>query len=200
MKNYLSANRPMRHLMPRQSLSATELHALWRIESGAMRIDSIAPDGTSNFVRLTLPGDILGIENLVGVNDTLKISALTPCILIPLCFNEETQLTALLMESITTNHQHCREIVNLRTGAVMDRVKCLLQLLKSSNGNAWTLPSLGNIAEIINSTRETVCRIMTNLREANFLMDCNPVHAKYTPLENREHRLQTENYAITHHQ
>jgi hypothetical protein len=61
-------NRSERYLLPRQVLTMNELNALWRIESGTVRINSVDESDESkiNFVRLALPGDLLGVECFSG--------------------------------------------------------------------------------------------------------------------------------------
>ncbi|MBR7792034.1 hypothetical protein KDM87_05440 [Undibacterium sp. FT147W] len=170
-------NRSERYLLPRQVLTMNELSALWRIESGTVRINSVDESDESkiSFVRLALPGDLLGVECFSGLSETLQVRAITPVKLQPVDVADDKAMTALLMKTIATNHIRCRQVVSLRTGTVDERVKRLLHMLKPDTAQVFseftsdTLPSLGNMAEIVHSTRETVCRVLTSLREANAL-------------------------------
>ncbi|QJQ06746.1 Crp/Fnr family transcriptional regulator [Undibacterium piscinae] len=194
MKQYLS-DKPARDLLPGEALSVADLQAIWRLESGAMRIDSVETDGASSFVRLVLPGDVLGMESLAGVEDTLLVRALVPVSLVPVSALDAQHLTRLLMDAVQTAHYRCREVVRLRSGPVDQRVKRLLQMLAYADAAglgpamACAMPSLGNMAEIVNATRETVCRVLANLRENHFLEDCNTQSPKRKLLEHREHRV-----------
>ncbi|MFZ6754561.1 Crp/Fnr family transcriptional regulator [Undibacterium sp. Dicai25W] len=185
-----------RHLLPRQSMADDDLQVLWRIEKGAIRIDSQTGDEPASFVRLALPGDLLGVEHFVGVSDTLTIRAITEVSLSPVSYLDDRQLTKLLMSAVSTSYQRCREAVSLRSGPVDERVKRLLRLLAEESdtdvnkASSCVLPSLGNIAEIIHSTRETVCRVLNSLKEARLLAYGDPEKMKRRHLENREHLLQ----------
>jgi len=199
MTSYIS-DKQLRHLSARQALSQLDLRQLWRIASGTMRIDH-NQDGDemgSGFVRLALKGDLIGMEALSGMTDTISIRALTPVSLVPVVFFDDKHLMRLLMEAVVTGHQRCREMISLRTGTVDERVKRLLRMLadgeagESGEELACALPSLGNMAEITNSTRETICRVLASLRDSQFLEDCNPNSLKRKHLENREHRLRVK--------
>lgn len=188
-------NRQTRELLPREALSPADLQSLWRLESGALRIDSEAPGEARDFVRLALPGDLLGVEHLVGVMDGLLVRAITPTRLVPVVWLEGAPLTQLLMDAVVKGHQRCREVVSLRTGSTTVRIKRLLQMLAhgdeagSGEPSACALPTLNDMAAIVNAAPETVCRVLASLRQLDFLQDCSPSSAKHHRLELREHRL-----------
>ncbi len=172
-----STDRKSRQLSQHEVLPQTDLHALWKLESGTLRIDSAGPDGCSEFTRLALPGDYLGVENLVGMPDSLTVRAITPARLMPVILMEEGQRLQLLMDAIIKGHQRCRDVMSLRTGEAAVRIKRLLHLLPHSerSGDAsgaisCTLPSLKDIASIVNLTPESVCRILNDLRKMDQLM------------------------------
>jgi CRP-like cAMP-binding protein len=189
-----------RNLMQREALSNTETHTVWRLESGALRIDSKRTNETETLVRLAMPGDLIGVESLLGVQDRFTVRALTPSRLVPLEL-AEGMMQELLMDSVITGYQRSREIVKLRTGTAEERVKHLLVILTeagrgNTKGNATcALPTLGDIAGIVHVALETVCRVLASLRQASFLQDCSPTTAN-SKLEHRTHRLLTRG-AIT---
>ena len=123
-------------LFQRETLSYIDLQSLWRLESGALRLDSQAADGGSDFVRLALPGDLLGVESLAGVTDHLTVRAITPARLRPVDLVDTTHLTQLLMETISKVHQRCREMASLRTGSTTVRIQRLLQMLSGGGTSA----------------------------------------------------------------
>ena len=171
------------------------MHSLWRLESGTLRIDSVQADASSDFVRLTLPGDMLGFEGLAGVPERLLIRAITPVRLVSVALLDTEQLTQLLMSAILQGHQRCREVVSLRTGSTTVRIKRLLQMLAigsthdSEEHAVCALPTLNDMAAIVNAAPETVCRVLTSLRELDLLQDRSPPSAKHHRLELREHRV-----------
>ncbi|MFC0348874.1 Crp/Fnr family transcriptional regulator [Undibacterium danionis] len=195
MKHHLT-HRRARQIEAREELSPQDLGLLWRIEAGTMRIDSVSEDGSLHFVRLAIAGDILGMENVAGVTEKLAIRALTPTRLVPLNVVEAPQLTPLLLESLSKAHQRCREVVSLRTGAIEDRIKRLLRILSvvetDSDATATcNLPSLGNIAEIVHSTPETVCRVLASLRKQHVLEKTTPSNIRSKGLDFHQHKIAT---------
>jgi CRP-like cAMP-binding protein len=195
MKHHLT-HRRARQVDAREELSSQDLRLLWRIETGTMRIDSVSEDGSLHFVRLAIAGDILGMESVAGVTEKLTIRALTPTRLAPLNVVEEPQLMPLLLESLSKAHQRCREVVSLRTGAVEDRIRRLLRILSvvetASDATATcNLPSLGNIAEIVHSTPETVCRVLASLRKQHVLEKTTPTNIRSKGLDFHQHRVAT---------
>jgi CRP-like cAMP-binding protein len=170
-----ATDRMSRQLSQNEVLPEADLHALWRLESGALRIDSEAPDGRSEFAHLALPGDYLGVESLAGMPDSLTVRAITPARLVPVILEEEGQRMQLLKDAIVKGHRRCREVVSLRTGEAADRIKRLLHLLAHSEHGqmsariACTLPSLKDMAFIVSMTPESVCRVLSNMRQTNQL-------------------------------
>ena len=193
--NSLLTPRAEHALFQRETLSPTDLQSLWRLESGALRLDSQAADGGSDFVRLALPGDLLGVESLAGVTDHLTVRAITPARLRPVDLVDTTHLTQLLMETLSKVHQRCREMASLRTGSTTVRIQRLLQMLsgggtsQASEPTRCALPTLSDMATIVNAAPETVCRVLTSLRELDFLQERSPESAKHHRLEVREHRV-----------
>ena len=183
-----------RLLAQREALTLTGSHAVWRLESGAVRVDSIGADGSESLVRLAMPGDLLGIESLLGVKDRFTVRALTPSRLVAVELLEE-QLPQVSMDSVLTGYQRSRQMVQLRSGSAEDRVKCLLVLLAEAGqqvrqGRATcALPTLADIAGIVHTAPETVSRVLAGLRQSSFLQDCSPTTAKHRKLEHRQHRL-----------
>ncbi len=193
MKNDLR-HRKTRDLSQRETLSNTDTHTVWRLESGALRVDSAGADGSESLVRLAMPGDLLGIESLLGVEDRFAVRALTPSRLVAVEMLEE-QLPQMLMASVISGYQRSRQMVQLRSGSAEDRVKCLLVMLAEAGqqvkqgGATCALPTLADIAGIVHTAPETVSRVLTGLRHASFLQDCSPTAAKHRKLEHRQHRL-----------
>jgi len=83
----------------------------------------------------------------------------------------------------------------LRTSSTTVRIKRLLQMLSScddSGANEHTpcsLPTLSDMATIVNAAPETVCRILGNLRELDVLQDRSQPWEHFNRLANREHRV-----------
>jgi len=195
MKTYF-ADSKSRLLRPREQLPPMDTQVLWRVESGALRVDTAVSGDANCFVRMALPGDVLGVESLVGATDQIWIRALTATRLAPVTLFDEGQLKQILMDAVATGYQRCCELATLRAGTTDMRVKRLLLVLANrglcSTDETVTcaLPSLSDMASIVNAAPETVCRALASLRQINFLQDCSPKISKHSHLKHREHRLQ----------
>jgi CRP-like cAMP-binding protein len=188
--------RTKRELSAREKLGPSESHRLWRLESGALRIDTPGQDALLSFVRLVLPGDVFGVEEMLGIEDRFVVTALKDSRLLPITITDAGVMTQVLSESVSTGYRRSREMVAFRSGPADARIKCLLQVIagtESGNNAATTeciIPSLNDIASIINAAPETVSRSLASLRQINFLQDCSPNPSKYSRLGYRSHRVQ----------
>jgi CRP-like cAMP-binding protein len=186
--------RENRTLHARQSLPAHDLKLMWRVQSGALRIDS-APEGeASRFMRLALPGDVIGVEQWVGTDDSLSVRALTP-VTLTLVQSTGPEMMHVLMETVVVAHQRCREVVSLRTGPASQRVKCLLLMFADSvHQDAKTtaecaLPMLSDMADILDAAPETVSRVFSSMRKLDYLQDRKPHKASFSSLALRAQAL-----------
>lgn len=186
--------RSTRTLNARESVPAPDLKLMWRVQSGALRIDSASDGDASRFMRLALPGDVIGVEQWVGTDDALSFRALTPVCL--------TQVRAkgapmmhILMETVVIAHQRCREVVSLRTGPVSQRVKCLLLMFADSvhpeakSTAECALPQLSDMADILDAAPETVSRVFSSMRQLDYLQDRKPYKARFSSLALRAQAL-----------
>jgi len=183
-----------RSLCVREGLAADDMLQMWRVETGALRIDSAPLGEASHFMRLALPGDVIGVEKWAGTDDTLSVCALTPVTLSPVLVTG-AEMMHLLMETVVIAHQRCREVVSLRTGPVSQRVKCLLLMFADSvNQEAKTtseciLPHLSDMADILDAAPETVSRVFSSMRKLDVLQDRKPHKARFSSLALRANQL-----------
>ena len=168
-------DRKSKRLLQNEELPQADIHGLWQLESGALRIDSAGADGSLEFAHLVLPGDYLGVENLVGLHSNIAVRAITPARLMPVTVLNEEQRIQILTDAFIQGHRRCREVLNLRTGESIVRITRLIHLLaQSEHGEvdgriACTLPSLKDMAFLVSLTSESVCRVLSNLRQAEQL-------------------------------
>ena len=183
-----------RTLAARETLQLQDPRQMWRVQSGALRIDSGAADEVRRFMRLALPGDVIGVEQWVGTLDTLGFRALTPVVLCPVQASG-VAVMEILMETVVVAHQRCREVVTLRTGPVSQRVKCLLLMFADSvNPDAKStaecaLPNLSDMADILDAAPETVSRVFSSMRQLDYLQDRKPHRARFSSLALRAQEL-----------
>lgn len=170
--------------VPRQSVlfHARESGPAWRLIHGCLRLDRITA-GQHQLVQLALPGDWVGLEAVTQGHYQLQAQALTPCVVQQV----DAPLTDGNLWSRAWAQQQQRHVhmTQLRTGKVADRIEYLLELLDldgervSKNHSAW--PPLREIAEVVDATVETVCRVLakraptTQPRGLRWLMPTGPV-------------------------
>lgn len=168
-------DRQSKRLLQNEELPQVDIHGLWQLESGALRIDSAGADGSFEFAHLALPGDYLGVENLVGLPSSITMRAITPARLVPVPVLDEEHRIRILTEAFMQGHRRCREVLSLRTGESSVRITRLIHLLaQSEHGEldgriACTLPSLKDMAFLVSLTSESVCRVLSSLRQAEQL-------------------------------
>ncbi len=181
-------------LAPREPLSTQSLRHMWRVCRGALRIDSATAGEAGRFMRLALPGDVIGVEQWVGTNDNLSLRALTEVQLEPVTAIG-AEMMQLLMETVVIAHQRCREVVSLRTGPVSQRVKTLLLMFadtvspEATRGSDIALPNLSDMANILDAAPETVSRVFSSMRQLDFLQDRKPHRARFSSLSLRAQAL-----------
>jgi len=173
-------------LKPREVLGNDKARQVWQVTEGALRIDNYCAPDSLRFIRLALPGDILGLEQLAGEREPDVARAITKVSLTQLYIQDDHELAQLFRDALIRHHRRCRETASLRIGTVEERVRRLLLLIAygkddfQSIARLLTIPSLVNIASIINAAPETVSRIVSGLRESGFLQE-----------ERRQQRLST---------
>jgi hypothetical protein len=135
----------------------------WRVEEGLVLLDMSEPGGTG-FTQLALPGDWLGAEFETEGTYAYRAHALVACVL-----SLDTQPDAATVWR--QHHRRSREAMLLRTGSAPERLKQLLLSLPAvdASGGHRELPTLKDMAEIIDSAPETVSRILSHLRRASVL-------------------------------
>ncbi len=181
---------PLQPLQPLQSLrvsagqppifQAGQSGMVWRVRQGVVRLDRTSGP-LSLPVQLALAGDFIGIEALCDQPYQFSAEAFTDCELEPvdLSFAGEAGGSALrdaLLRQVLLQQQlRSHDMATLRTGSVMQRMAHLLRLLglpwqgalsvTSSQSDAirLSLPTLREVAELVDAKAETVCRVLAQL-------------------------------------
>jgi CRP-like cAMP-binding protein len=173
------------HLAPREVFAPDAPQQLWRVANGALRIDSAPPGEARRFVRLALPGDVIGVEQWAGTNDHLSLRALIDTGLTQVDATGP-QMMQILMETVVVAHQRCREVVTLRSGPVAQRIQAMLLMFaqgrRSGNGSVvdCPVPYLADLSDIVDAAPETVSRVLGSMREHDFLQDRKPQKARFS--------------------
>jgi len=173
------------YLEAREGLVADLARPLWRVAAGALRIDSAPAGEASRFVRLALPGDVIGVEQWAGTCDHLSLRALIDSHLTPVPATGAPMMQ-ILMETVVVAHQRCREVVTLRSGPVAQRIKALLLMFAQDRpaGSGMVadcpLPYLADLSDIVDAAPETVSRVLGSMRAHDFLQDRKPQKARFS--------------------
>ncbi|PXW98086.1 CRP-like cAMP-binding protein [Sphaerotilus hippei] len=166
-------------------------HSPGRVIAGAIRL---APPGLgAEHLVLALPGDLVGIELLTGERGQLDAIALVGTTV------EWLQPQALksdgvaLVAALQARQHHQAVFAQLRHGPVAERVLQLLRVITLSmqargraidpvrirqavgdggpGAPACELPSLADMADVIDSAPETVSRVISAMRRQRWLID-----------------------------
>lgn len=167
-----------------ERLTDTELTSLWRIESGALRIDSGTPGRQVDFVCLVLPGDVIGAQVLAGFVERVELKAIVPTTLSVVSKGAHDS-NRLLKRTVAQCWSRCCEAVSLRSGSASSRIQRLLLMLASSNQSEaiepeiLNVPNLREIASLVDSTPETVCRVIGLFLEKGMLHERKPMSVRF---------------------
>jgi CRP-like cAMP-binding protein len=178
------------HLPAGDSLFEAGSHSLsgWRLLSGALRID-LTSEGRDRFIQIALPGDLVGLDAMAGKPHTMRARALLDCRLQPLPAGmPEAYLCQLLSEGVAQQWDRAADMAALRSGAVPERVKRLLLMLREPRqtadgtvycNDAHALPRIKEIATMVDIAHETVSRILSGLRRLQLLEERHAGFARF---------------------
>jgi CRP-like cAMP-binding protein len=158
-------------------LQAGTAGAVWRVQRGAFRLERPAGNGQT-VVHLALAGDLVGVEALCAEPYACTVTALVDSVATPEPVVGEAALAATLAAVILQQQRQSLDMALMRTGTAPVRLGHLLRLLArafdvpSGGLERKALPALKDMAQIIDSTHETVCRELARAL---------PAHARTTP-------------------
>ena len=151
---------------------------VWRVRQGVVRLNRPAGAGRLP-VQLALPGDLIGIEALCDRPYQFCAEAFTDCELEPVPLGTaaegDTLRQALLREVLLQQQSRSQDMATLRTGSVIERMVHLLRLLglpwqgaqavagSQADAIRQALPTLREVAELVDAKTETVCRALAQL-------------------------------------
>jgi hypothetical protein len=162
---------------PRQALDLSAAPGLWRVVHGVFTVQHLVGEETVEV--LAVPGDLIGVERLGVSVTTASCSAVTAACLEPVGWDALPQRLALLQEAYDQSQRQCLNLKRLRTGAMPERLRHLLVLLGRHASEAadtadLELPTLRQMAELTDSTAESVCRVLSRLKGQDMLYLVGP--------------------------
>jgi CRP-like cAMP-binding protein len=152
-------------------LQAGTAGTVWRVRQGAFRLERPAGDGQT-VVHLALAGDLVGVETLCAEPYACAVTALVDSVATPEPMVGEAALTATLAAAVLQQQRQSLDMALMRSGTAPVRLGHLLRLLARAFGvpadglERKALPALKDMAQIIDSTHETVCRELPRLLPA----------------------------------
>lgn len=126
-------------------------------------------------MQLVLPGDLVGVELLAACPYTCTARAVVPSVVSCRRLDGDAERRLALVDGLMQQQRRMAELVSLRSGPAQDRLKQLLLLLAPHDG-PWdaggvrcALPTLKDMAAILDAAPETVSRIFANLKRTHLL-------------------------------
>lgn len=155
-------------VMPGTDLELRYGRGVWRVKSGALRVNCIE---VNQVVFLALPGDLIGVEQLLGSDHSCRTHAIVRGTLVRLNDEDSINSPSLLREAVLQSQRQNIDMMRLRSGQIGERVKLLVAMLDNHDGDndcandrAYEMPSLRETADIVGSTPESVCRALSAMR------------------------------------
>ncbi|MBL8311233.1 MAG: hypothetical protein JNL19_12465 [Burkholderiales bacterium] len=145
-------------LKPGRSLMLAADGGVWRVTRGMLRV-AATPSAPCQF--LAAQGDVIGLESHLGHQLAACAISLTDVTLERVASIDAPALTA---QVLLQSRRQCDEMLRLRSGSIVERLRYLLLLLAQRSATEGTqaatlrLPRLKDAAAVVDSTVETVCR------------------------------------------
>lgn len=146
--------------------------------SGCIRINYVNQKGESTFIRLVLPGDYLGVERFTESQLSVEYITITPCS-IQREFAVNSELPADVLKTVLIqSYKRCKDVVAyLRCGSAQERLTHLLMMMVSpehqqksnTTERACLMPSIKDMANIVDVAPESISRTIANLKKDNIL-------------------------------
>lgn len=152
---------------------AGEAGEAFRVRAGVVRLDRESLSG-ADFGGLALAGDVIGAETLMFGAYTYTAVALSPVVLESWLALAEQDKERKLMVALAARERRTADVLALRCGKAVERIKRLLSLLAGAGGTSRseptvTLPRLRDIADITDLKVETVSRTIAQMNDGGEL-------------------------------
>ena len=145
---------------------------IWRVTEGVVRLDR-DQGPLRQPVQIAMSGDLIGTETLCDQHYRFNATALTACRLEAVHCADRVVRERLLQQALLQQQNRAQDMAALRTGSVSQRITHLLHLLglewaqpgaqRNAEAIRSALPTLREIAQVIDAKTETVCRVLGQL-------------------------------------
>ena len=141
---------------------------VWRVTQGVFKLERQGQDGQI-LVQLAQAGDLIGVESLCAEPYAFTAVALVAAQAKPLAAGQDLDRYTTMTQGFLQQQRQTCDMHRLRTGSIVQRLSYLLTVLcKQADGLVLTvqrkeLPTLKEMARVVDSTFETVCRELNTL-------------------------------------
>lgn len=141
---------------------------VWRVTQGVFKLERQGQDGQI-LVQLAQAGDLIGVESLCAEPYAFTAVALVAAQAKPLAAGQDLDRYTTMTQGFLQQQRQTCDMHRLRTGSIVQRLAYLLTVLgKQADGRVLTvqrkeLPTLKELARVVDSTFETVCRELNTL-------------------------------------
>ena len=141
---------------------------VWRVTQGVFKLELQGQDGQI-LVQLAQAGDLIGMESLCAEPYAFTAVALVAAQAKPLAAGQDLDRYTTMTQGFLQQQRQTCDMHRLRTGSIVQRLAYLLTVLgKQADGRVLTvqrkeLPTLKELARVVDSTFETVCRELNTL-------------------------------------
>ena len=149
-------------------LSAGAVGTMWRVSQGVFKLERQGQDGQI-LVQLAQAGDLIGVETLCAEPYAFTAVALVAAQVQPHVVSHDLDRYTPMAQGFLQQQRQTCDMHRLRTGPIAQRLAYLLTILgKQADGRVMDvprkdLPTLKEMARVVDSTFETVCRELNNL-------------------------------------
>jgi hypothetical protein len=149
-------------------LAAGDVGPVWRVTQGVFKLERQGQDGQI-LVQLAQAGDLIGVESLCAEPYTFTAVALVAAQAQPLVANQDLDRFNTMTQAFMQQQRQTCDMHRLRTGSIVQRLAYLLTVLgKQADGRVLPvqrkeLPTLKEMARVVDATFETVCRELNTL-------------------------------------
>lgn len=149
-------------------LTAGGVGPVWRVTEGVFKLERQGQDGPI-LVQLAQAGDLIGVEALCAEPYAFTSVALVNAQAVPHPVSQDLDRYTTMTQGFMQQQRQTCDMHRLRTGPIVQRLAYLLTVLgKQADGRVLTvqrkeLPTLKEMARVVDSTFETVCRELNTL-------------------------------------
>lgn len=166
--NQIPVGEPIHVSRGQSLLTAGGQGPVWCVTQGVFKLERQGPDGPI-LVQLAQAGDLIGVESLCAEPYAFTAVALVGAQAQPLAASQDLDRYTTMTQGFMQQQRQTCDMHRLRTGSILQRLAYLLTVLGTqADGRVLVvqrkeLPTLKEMARVVDATFETVCRELNTL-------------------------------------